>query len=749
MLKKILSLLVCGMMAVAMTPALAMADEGSVQREVSTLAELKAALNETNVEIKVNSDIQVDDTLTVAEGKTVTLDLNGHKLVCQKGAPKGKYAIDNKGTLTIEDKSTEANGTVASRGVSNSGTLTMKNGILEAIDDGGGAGVWNEGDFVMTGGELKVSGDPIDKIAATPLVSAKADTGSKVPTVKVSGGKFSSKYTNINILGGKAEISDVNLSTSETFWMAFKAGTGSDVTLNKVKINAVKGGCLDASGGKVELNDCEFIQTEKVDWNSTALASSNGGVLTVNSGVYKGDAAGGYGAYIFNSGGKIKINGGEITAKTALKLDKSTTSAKSEIEVTGGKFDGSIDVAEGSTLTVKGGTFKNAGNTLDTYLAEGMAALNTEDGSIVMSSEHKKIVDDLKAKLEETNGKLEAANKEIKKLKEELEKEKTASIDLKAKLAEAEENLKKANAEVESLKKQLETEKAATETVKVKLAEAEENLKKANDEVTALKAEVEQQKTALAEKEQKLSETEQKVKELQERIDAEKAKAEEITAKLKEAKEELDEVKNALETQKESAAKLQAELEKAKEDVAEVNKKLADAEAKLKESDLFTATVKKEAAELRTKLEAAEKKVSELEKQLKEKTAKSTEIEKQLEAAKKEAQTLKEQLTTVNKNVQVKAPAKVAGLKAKVKKGTVKLSWKKVSGANGYVVYKAARKNGKFKQLKTINSAETVSITDNKVKKSKMYFYKVKAYANGTDGKLFGEFSKVKKTKAK
>ena len=409
MLKKVLSLLVCGIMTVAMTPAFVMADGGSAEREVSTLEELKTALNETNVEIKVNSDIQLDGELNIAKDKTITLNLNGHKLSCQKGNPKTKYAIDNQGTLTIEDKSAEANGTISSRGVSNNGTLTMKGGVSEAIDDGGGAGVWNEGDFVMTGGELKVTGKPVNNIAATPLVSAKADDpGSKVPTVRVSGGKFTSKYININIRDGAAEISNVNLSVTEKFWMAFKAEKGADVTLNKVKINAVKGGCADAAGGKVELNDCEFTQTEMADWNSTTLAASNGGVLTVNSGVYKGDATAGYGAYIFNSGGKINIKGGEITAKTVLKADKSTTSDKSEIEVSGGKFDGAIDIAEGSDLTVKGGTFKNAGDALNAYLAEGMEEVSTEEGTFIMSSEHKKIIDDLKAKVKDSNDKLEA-----------------------------------------------------------------------------------------------------------------------------------------------------------------------------------------------------------------------------------------------------------------------------------------------------------------------------------------------------
>ena len=705
MLKKVLSLLVCGIMTVAMTPAFVMADGGSAEREVSTLEELKTALNETNVEIKVNSDIQLDGKLNIAKDKTITLNLNGHKLSCQKGNPKTKYAIDNQGTLTIEDKSAEANGTISSRGVSNNGTLTMKGGVSEAIDDGGGAGVWNEGDFVMTGGELKVTGKPVNNIAATPLVSAKADDpGSKVPTVRVSGGKFTSKYTNINIRDGAAEISNVNLSVTEKFWMAFKAEKGADVTLNKVKINAVKGGCADAAGGKVELNDCEFTQTEMADWNSTTLAASNGGVLTVNSGVYKGDATAGYGAYIFNSGGKINIKGGEIIAKTVLKADKSTTSDKSEIEVSGGKFDGAIDIAEGSDLTVKGGTFKNAGDALNAYLAEGMEEVSTEEGTFIMSSEHKKIIDDLKAKVKDSNDKLEAANKEIEKLKADLEKEKTASKELQAKLNEAEDNLKKANAKV-----------------------------------TELKGEVEKQKKDLADKEQELSKANRKVEELQDQVTAEKKKAEETAEALKGAKAEIDKIKKELKEQKESVDKLQKELDKAGKDIAKVNEELAEAQKQLEESNLKLDAAKKQAEELKTKLEAAEKKVAELEKEIKDKNEKSTEAEKQLELAKKKEDAL------VKKLLSLLSPSKI---KAKMSKGKVAIKWMPVKDVkvDGYKVYRSAKSKSGYKEIAKTGKTK---VTIKKLKKGKTYYFKIKAYKKIAGKTVLSKAGKTIKVKIK
>lgn len=705
MLKRILSLLVCGIMTVAMTPALAMADGESADRGVSTLDELKTALNETNIEIKVDNDIQIDNTLSIAKDKTIILNLNGHKLACQKGNPKSKYAIDNQGTLTIEDKSAEANGTISSRGVSNNGTLTMKGGILEAIDDGGGAGVWNEGDFVMTGGELKVSGKPLNNIAATPLVSAKADSqDSKAPTTRVSGGKFVSKYTNINIMDGTAEISNVNLSVTEKFWMAFKAGAGANVTLNKVKINAVKGGCADAAGGKVELNDCEFTQTEMADWNSTTLAASNGGVLTVNSGVYKGDATAGYGAYIFNSGGKINIKGGEITAKTVLKADKSTTSDKSEIEVSGGKFDGAIDIAEGSDLTVKGGTFKNAGDALNAYLAEGMEEVSTEEGTFIMSSEHKKIIDDLKAKVKDSNDKLEAANKEIEKLKADLEKEKTASKELQAKLNEAEDNLKKANAKV-----------------------------------TELKGEVEKQKKDLADKEQELSKANRKVEELQNQVAAEKKKAEEAAEALKEAKAEIDNIKKELQEQQESVDKLQKELDKAGKDITKVKEELAEVQKQLEESNLKLDAAKKEAEELKTKLEAAEKKVAELEKEIKDKNEKSTEAEKQLELAKKKEDAL------LKKLLSLLSPSKI---KAKMSKGKVVIKWMPVKDVkvDGYKVYRSAKSKSGYKEIAKTGKTK---VTIKKLKKGKTYYFKIKAYKKIAGKTVLSKAGKTIKVKIK
>lgn len=71
----------------------------------------------------------------------------------------------------------------------------------------------------------------------------------------------------------------------------------------------------------------------------------------------------------------------------------------------------------------------------------------------------------------------------------------------------------------------------------------------------------------------------------------------------------------------------------------------------------------------------------------------------------------------------VTLPKAVSGLKAKAVKGGAKISFKKVKGAKNYIIYRAAKKNGKYKKVTTLKANKT-SYTDKKAGKGKN-FYKV------------------------
>ncbi len=72
----------------------------------------------------------------------------------------------------------------------------------------------------------------------------------------------------------------------------------------------------------------------------------------------------------------------------------------------------------------------------------------------------------------------------------------------------------------------------------------------------------------------------------------------------------------------------------------------------------------------------------------------------------------------------------------------IKLSWNKVKGATGYQVYRAAKRNGKYKKVKTTTKA---SWTNKKLKTGKTYYYKIRAYRKQKGKTIYSGYSAKKK----
>ncbi|BBF43349.1 uncharacterized protein containing predicted phosphatase domain [Lachnospiraceae bacterium KM106-2] len=92
---------------------------------------------------------------------------------------------------------------------------------------------------------------------------------------------------------------------------------------------------------------------------------------------------------------------------------------------------------------------------------------------------------------------------------------------------------------------------------------------------------------------------------------------------------------------------------------------------------------------------------------------------------------------------------KVTSVKAKNnKKKAVKVSWKKLSKANGYqVIYST---NKKFKKSNKTKTVKATSLQLNKLSKNKTYYVKVRAYrTDSKNKKVYGSYSKVVKVKIK
>lgn len=94
------------------------------------------------------------------------------------------------------------------------------------------------------------------------------------------------------------------------------------------------------------------------------------------------------------------------------------------------------------------------------------------------------------------------------------------------------------------------------------------------------------------------------------------------------------------------------------------------------------------------------------------------------------------------------APKTVTDLKvSSTAKKTAKISFKKATGATGYVIYYSTSKSSGYKKLSTTSKT---TITNNKLKSGKNYYFKVKAYTKTSSGKtIYSSYSNVVKQKIK
>lgn len=78
---------------------------------------------------------------------------------------------------------------------------------------------------------------------------------------------------------------------------------------------------------------------------------------------------------------------------------------------------------------------------------------------------------------------------------------------------------------------------------------------------------------------------------------------------------------------------------------------------------------------------------------------------------------------------------------------SIALSWKKISGADGYRVYRSTTKNGTYKMIKSISGSKNTSYKNTGLTVGKTYYYKVRAYENTKSGRRYGTYSTVKSVK--
>lgn len=284
---------------------------------------------ENNATIKVAQDTTSD--VVVPADKTITLDLNGHKIVNSSTAQDNtvadnlrKHTITNNGTLTIMD--------------------SVGTGVVDNVSDGRAA-LYNTGTITeIKGGKFTSSADKSTNSNSSNGNSWYVVYNAQNATItKISAGdflaigKFSSLFSNCGTIG---EISGGTF-TQDGF-IAFK----NEGTVNKI------------SGGTFSSKDESCIQ----NWGT--IGEICGGAITAGSiGIWN------FSSDKYSSAGKVtNISGGEIKGTTAairlndydatyLNPTKPSSTNRASATISGGKINGVLQVNTNTTLTITGGLF--------------------------------------------------------------------------------------------------------------------------------------------------------------------------------------------------------------------------------------------------------------------------------------------------------------------------------------------------------------------------------------------------------
>lgn len=317
--------------------------------DTSYYASISAAVNASENADTVTLLKDSVEAITIPADKTITLDLNGHKIV-NSSAPQNDTVADNLRKHTI----------------TNNGTLTIMDSVGTGVVDNvshGRAALYNAGTISeIKGGKFTRSVDN-----STDATSAKGNSwyvvyNAKNATItKISAGDFlaighfSSLFSNCGTIG---EISGGTFNQDGS--IAFK----NEGTITKI------------SGGTFSSRDESCIQ----NWGT--IDEICGGAITAGSiGIWN------FSSDTYTSAGKVtNISGGEIKGTTAairlndydatyLKPTKPSSKNIASATISGGKINGVLQVNANTTLTITGGYFTSDPTA---YLATGKGLVDSD-----------------------------------------------------------------------------------------------------------------------------------------------------------------------------------------------------------------------------------------------------------------------------------------------------------------------------------------------------------------------------------
>ena len=349
-MKKILATILALVLALGLC-SVSWAADG--EATVSSKEELEQALNDSSVTtIKLGANITA--SITIAAGKDVTLNLNGHTLT----NTDGQHTITNNGTLTITGTGTVDNVSHARAAIVNNGTATLNGGTYTRskenpennAEDAGGNSFYT---ILSDNGAKMTINEGVTVTNVGNFSSMIRNGGTSASTLIINGGTFSGGLNAIkNDEAGVLTINGGDFSNTSQFvvmnWHkttinggSFKALSSADAVLFTAKYAENKAvGELTIKNGTFE----RAADTQKM--LEVTYKGENGKVLyTGTAAIYSGVFAGDVSAYATEGTAVASLKGvyyvGAANIESAVNSmngGDTLTVVKGEVTINGTKY---------------------------------------------------------------------------------------------------------------------------------------------------------------------------------------------------------------------------------------------------------------------------------------------------------------------------------------------------------------------------------------------------------------------------
>ena len=324
------------------------------------------------------------ENTNIPENKNIILDLDNYTIKCDVNS---KPVIETNGKVTISNGKVTGEGLGEKKAtikVNQSGELTIINSDIE-----GSAEAW---EAIELYGKLNMKSGKIESKMGNAICTYKGYS----PSILIENGTLTSdSYTAIAIVSGTFVMEEGEISNNSNKYVAMSVRADGEAIIRGGRVSS--GSNPVYNYGKLTIEGGEF----KCTGNSLTMVVEANSETIIKGGKIVSEKN----IVIWNKGGKLTIDGGEISGKSSGNHPTIGIMENSETIINGGTITAENYVAvynrNNANLTINGGIITGKNNTV----VVNQGNLQMESGTIEYTGEVKEITSDSYARaLSNNNG---------------------------------------------------------------------------------------------------------------------------------------------------------------------------------------------------------------------------------------------------------------------------------------------------------------------------------------------------------